>query len=122
MNIKLDYDKKWSKVQRELRNHIWLLKKLNVNSILVWKTKKGYHVEAIIPGSYDQKDILLFQVLLGSDRNREILNTLRSLRLNDSMNFLFDRKIFFHGKNVTYRTRKRKRGLETWLIRKILNE
>jgi hypothetical protein len=70
------------------------LKRLGLIRIEASHTRNGHHVEAIIEKDLDGKSIVVAQLLLGSDINREIYNFLHHLdgELPDQWNKLFDKK------------------------------
>ncbi len=76
--IKLDYDNITVKdVQLIFHHRAWLLKSLECVGLECHETTNGYHVKAILLGEYDPKEVMLIQMLMGSDINREIYNFLR---------------------------------------------
>lgn len=76
--IKLDYDKILSKdVCLIFEHRAWLIKYFEVERIRAFSTKRGYHVRIDIKEELDDRDVILLQMLMGSDIHREIYNFLR---------------------------------------------
>jgi hypothetical protein len=93
--IKLDYDKiEFSDVKMIFQHRGWLIKFLRMESIAISKTKHGYHIRIAIKKHLGDKEILLTQILLGSDINREIYNLCRVLNgeITRNWNRLYDKK------------------------------
>ena len=116
--IKLDYDCEWRIVQRVFKERGWLLKRLGITSLLVFQTKKGFHVMVDIKTKLDQFEILYVQMILMSDSNREILNFLRYKKYGDSKNFLFDSKNFLRDYKIVS---SRMRVMKPRLAKELLN-
>jgi hypothetical protein len=68
----------------------------------VSKTRKGYHVRIKIQKKLDDRDLLLLQILLGSDINREIYNFVRQQNgeLLKNWNRLYDKKHIILGTKI----------------------
>lgn len=93
--IKLDYDGiGFNDVKQIFTHRGWLVKYLKVETLIVCKTKHGYHIRISIKKHLGDKEILLTQILLGSDINREIYNLCRVLKgeLTRNWNRLYDKK------------------------------
>jgi hypothetical protein len=93
--IKLDYDGiEFSDVKQIFTHRGWLVKYLKMESMTVSKTRHGYHLRISIKKHLADKDLLLVQILLGSDINREIYNLCRILNgeLTRNWNRLYDKK------------------------------
>jgi hypothetical protein len=93
--IKLDYDGiEFNDVKQIFEHRGWLIKYLKLESCLVTKTRHGYHLRISVRRHLVDKDLLLIQILLGSDINREIYNLCRILdgELTRNWNRLYDKK------------------------------
>lgn len=77
--LKLDYDNITVKdVQLIFHHRAWLLKYFSILEIEAFETKNGYHVLVTVDEDIDPRDVMLIQILLGSDINREIFNFIRN--------------------------------------------
>ncbi len=93
--LKLDYDGITEKdVELIFYHRGWLLKRLGMEKLEASHTKNGHHVEVQIAKDLDGKEIIVAQLLMGSDFNREIYNFLHHLdgETPDQWNKLFDKK------------------------------
>ncbi|MCD6432010.1 hypothetical protein J7L33_04860 [Candidatus Bathyarchaeota archaeon] len=95
--IKLDYD---YKDQRKIIEEMDLIRKMlgrmfNLKSFEVKETRRGYHVKLKIEPliNLDNKDIIIIQLLLGSDKYREFFNWIRVKGNQKHWNVLFDQKV-----------------------------
>jgi len=72
----------------------WLVRKLGLVSLEAASTTHGYHVEAVVNADLRPQDVILAQMLLGSDIHREIYNFLHHLdgEMISQWNKLFDKK------------------------------
>jgi len=121
--IKLDYDCPFSRGREIMQERGWLLLKLDLLNLQVYKTKRGYHVYANIKSKLKQFEMLLIQSLLDSDFNREILNFLRAHKKGNAGNYLFDFKSFWTDYNLkSHRERVRKPLLEKQLLNIMKNK
>lgn len=106
--LKLDYDFTDAiKLRRLFRDNRYIFKKLGlkVSKLKVFNTLNGYHVYIILKNKdLNDYDILILQILLGSDKQREIFNfqRLRSKIFKDKWNVLFSLKIAYKGSNIGY--------------------
>lgn len=101
--LKLDYDDiTFNDVELIFAHRGWLLKKLGWYRLDVAKSKHGYHVEVDVSLELDPREVILVQVLLGSDIHREIYNLLHHLDgdLVETWNKLFDKKFIILGTRV----------------------
>lgn len=101
--IRLDYDKiEFSDIKLIFEHRGWLVKYFNLNSVEVCKTRKGYHVKIVITKQLEPRDILLLQILLGSDINREIYNFVRQQNgeLLKNWNRLYTKKYLVLGTKI----------------------
>lgn len=108
--LKLDYDDiTFHDVELIYAHRGWLLRRLGLEDLRVAKSKHGYHVEADVSQELDPREVVLVQVLLGSDIHREIYNLLHHLDgdLVETWNKLFDKKFLILG------TRLKPNGGET---------
>ena len=77
--LKLDYDTITVRdVQMIFHHRAWLLKYFKIVAMECWETRKGYHVKVTVEEDLDPRDVLLIQVLMGSDINRDIFNLIRN--------------------------------------------
>lgn len=91
--LKMDYDNiTWNDVLLIYKHRSWLLRKLKLRKLEVSTTVHGYHVRAWIEEKLKPAEIILAQVLLGSDIQREIFNFIRAHRLEQAWNKLFTKK------------------------------
>ena len=100
--IKLDYDTKFDTMKYIFEARGWVLKKLNFKpeSLLVWKSRKGFHVVVEVEHQLTEEQIIMIQCLMQSDVSREILNALRLIKDGNSRNFLFDMKVKFKNEKI----------------------
>ncbi len=76
--LKLDYDNITTKdVQLIFEHRGWLIKYFGIVEVQAFDTKKGYHLRITIEADLDPRDVLLLQVLMGSDIQRDIYNFIR---------------------------------------------
>jgi len=76
--IKLDYDMITTRDIELIFNHRgWLMKYFGYYNLETTETQKGYHVRFNTIKYVADDDVLLLQILLGSDIQREIYNFIR---------------------------------------------
>jgi hypothetical protein len=76
--LKLDYDGiTYADIQQIFKHRGWLVKALGFRQVEVGTSTHGYHVRISIDKKIQDRDILLAQILLGSDINREVYNFIR---------------------------------------------
>lgn len=93
--LKLDFDGITEKdVELIFYHRGWLLKRLGMSKLEASHTKNGHHVEITLSRELEPQDIIVAQLLMGSDFNREIYNFLHHLdgEMPDQWNKLFDKK------------------------------
>jgi len=98
--LKLDYDDiTFRDVELIFMHRGWLLNRLGLEAVRVAKSRRGYHVEADVTNALDPREVILVQLLLGSDIHREIYNLLHHLDgdLIETWNKLFDKKYIILG-------------------------
>lgn len=90
--IKLDFDK--PSYPNTFFERMWVLDRLNIDiqRILIRRTPHGYHIKIEIRQDLDDIDILILQLLLGSDYRREFFNYQRIKAGVKNWNILFDKK------------------------------
>lgn len=101
--IKLDYDKITSRdVCLIFEHRAWLLKHFGVLNVRAFSTKKGYHVRIEIEEDLEYHDIILLQMLMGSDIHREIYDFIRAHagQLVDKWNKLYTKKYLVLGTKI----------------------
>jgi hypothetical protein len=101
--IKLDYDKiTFQDVTLIFEHRAWLLKHLGLDHVEVFKTRKGYHIRAHLNKTIEDRDILLIQILMGSDIHREIYNFIRIYdgQLIRDWNKLYTKKYLILGTRI----------------------
>lgn len=95
--LKLDFDKKFDRRGFFKRLHV-LMKlfnfKIKINEEK--KTRHGCHIRLWMSKKFENKDIVFFQLLLGSDWRREMFNYYRVLKNVKHWNVLFKRKYDSH--------------------------
>jgi len=76
--LRMDYDGiSFDAVKQIYQHRGWIIRFFKLIYVDVSTTRKGYHVRIKIEKKLDDRDILLLQILLGSDINREIYNFVR---------------------------------------------
>lgn len=98
--LKLDYDGIQEEDVAKIYYHRgWLLRKLGLVQLQASSTARGYHVEAEVMADLPPEDIILAQILLGSDIYREVYNFLHHLdgQMVGQWNKLFDKKFIILG-------------------------
>jgi len=101
--LKFDYDKiLFQDVELIFEHRGWLLKYLQVDHIEVFTTRRGYHVRAFIKTKLSDRDILLVQILMGSDIQREIYDWVRlhDGKLLEEWNKLYTKKFLVLGTRI----------------------
>ena len=101
--LKMDYDKITTRdIQLIFHHRGWLLKSLGVLSVGAWETKNGYHVLVAVEKDLKPEQVLLIQILMGSDINREIYNLLREVdgQLMKVWNKLYTKKYLILGASI----------------------
>jgi hypothetical protein len=100
--LKIDIDSKTIS-QRQVNRMDWIIAffRLDILDIKLTESRKGWHIEFIIQNPINDYEIVLLQLLLGSDWKRECFNLLRvhsGKFKNQSWNILFKKKwrIRFH--------------------------
>lgn len=99
--LKLDIDvKEFNFVEfAEHLNFVLGVMGLQATDIEVCGTKKGYHIRIILDRELEEaKDIIILQLILGSDRNRELFGYRRVLNNVINWNVLFNKKTTKQGK------------------------
>lgn len=95
MKIKLDFDSKgidFEEMNKKIR-YLMVLLQIQKVEVDIKETVKGFHVYINTMGfNLKPKDILICQLILGSDRNREMFNYGRILNNEDNWNILFFEK------------------------------
>lgn len=114
--IKLDIDTK--KYPADQIDHvIWYLKNYNPKlefQIERFQTHKGWHVRIKVNSYLSDKDILISQLLCGSDYKRELRNYVRILSgkfKNQEWNVLFCEKMKYDKKSGKLRTISREKAV-----------
>lgn len=106
--LKLDYDDIGFKdVELIFHHRGWLVHRLSRGcsvpcshpTVQVARTRHGYHVEIDVCAPLDPREVILVQILLGSDVHREIYNLLHHLdgELVATWNKLFDKRYIILG-------------------------
>jgi len=99
ITVKLDYD---TNNVREILERMSILEVMigrmfEIESFKIKRSpsKRGYHVKLLIKPlvKFDKRDIVILQLLLGSDRKREFFNWLRVRGNLKHWNVLFDKKL-----------------------------
>lgn len=93
MMLKIDIDKK--ELSCEFDNKLKTLLRLwgmNKAHVTIKGTYKGYHIYVLLPESLSDKDIIIAQLVLGSDVWRELFNYERVLLNEEDWNILFKEK------------------------------
>lgn len=101
--IKLDYDKITTRdIQLIFHYRAWLLKYFGIRKVECYETKRGYHVLVDIEEKLNPRDVLLIQLLMGSDIHREIYNFLRKFEgeLIEAFNKLYTKKYLILGTKI----------------------
>ena len=76
--IKLDYDQITTRdIQLIFHHRGWLIKYYGIVSKEATQTTNGYHILIIVEADLDPRDVLLLQILMGSDIQRDIYNFIR---------------------------------------------
>ena len=96
--IKLDYDRITTRDIGLIFEHRgWLFKYFGMKTLDVSESPKGYHVRIDTELYVADDDVLLLQILMGSDINREIYNFIRKyegLKI-ETWNKLYTKKMIF---------------------------
>ena len=101
--IKLDYDKITSKdVGLIFEHRAWFLKSFGIERVRAFQTKRGYHVRVDVEEYLTPEEVLLVQMLMGSDIYREIFNFLRKRdgKLIENWNKLYTKKYLVLGTKI----------------------
>lgn len=94
--IKLDYDVITTRdIMLIFEHRGWLIKWFGIYEVKCTQTNKGYHVRIETKKRIDPRDVLLVQILMGSDIHREIYNFIRMEggELMKSWNKLYTKKL-----------------------------
>jgi len=76
--IKLDYDQITTRdIQLIFHHRGWLIKYYGIVSKEAYQTTHGYHILIKVEADLDPRDVLLLQILMGSDIQRDIYNFIR---------------------------------------------
>jgi hypothetical protein len=76
--IKLDYDNITTRdIQLIFEHRGWLIKYFGILKVQSFITDRGYHVLIVIERDLPPEDVLLLQILMGSDIQRDIYNFIR---------------------------------------------
>lgn len=76
--IKLDYDNITTRdIQLIFEHRGWLIKYFGIVGVETYETDRGYHILIIVEADLDPRDVLLLQILMGSDIQRDIYNFIR---------------------------------------------
>lgn len=108
--LKLDYDGiDEDDVARIFYHRGWLLDELGLVKLEASKTARGFHVAVEVQATLTDADIILAQILLGSDLYREIYNFVHHAngQLASQWNKLFDKKFIILGtqlKEISHET------------------
>jgi len=109
--LMLDLDGKFGKRKKNLlaKKLVLLSKYFNfeVKNLMVKPTKRGWHVRIEVDRELDDRDVVFFQLFLGSDWRREFWNWLRVKHNWKPYNVLFKEKYRFKGKNLILVSRER---------------
>lgn len=101
--LKLDYDNiDEDDVALIFYHRGWLLRKLGLEIIETANSTHGIHVEATVSKNLRPENVILAQILMGSDIYREIYNFLRNCdgELISQWNRLFDKKSIILGTRI----------------------
>ena len=101
--LKLDYDKITTRdIQLIFHHRGWFLKSLGILSVGAWQTTKGYHVLVAVETYLKPEHVILAQILMGSDINRDIYNFLREIdgQLMKVWNKLYTKKYIILGAKI----------------------
>jgi hypothetical protein len=101
--LRMDYDGiSFEDVKQIFQHRGWIIRFFKMVYVDVSKTRKGYHVRIKIQKKLDDRDLLLLQILLGSDINREIYNFVRQQNgeLLKNWNRLYDKKHIILGTKI----------------------
>jgi hypothetical protein len=107
IELKIDIDKKDKRDFMRRYQALYRYFRFNLIDYEIAETRKGYHIRLIIdfPFKVTSEEIVLLQLLLGSDWKREMLNYLRVKNGIDDWNKLFIAKyrIYKKGNKVKFR-------------------
>jgi len=94
--IKLDLDSE--NELNEFLNRAWIIKYLgiSVKDIEVYDTKHGYHIYIYTDNIFTNVDIIILQLLLGSDYRKEFYSYLKLKNGSSNFNVLFERKYVYN--------------------------
>jgi len=112
--LKLDYDGIQDvDVAKIFYHRGWFLRRLGLERLEASTTARGFHVEATLTCELAPEDVILAQILLGSDIYREVYNFLHKLdgQMVGQWNKLFDKKFIILGtalKEVSHETPNQK--------------
>jgi len=107
IELKIDIDKKDKRDFMRRYQALYRYFRFNLVDYEIAETRKGYHIRLIIdfPFKVTSEEIVLLQLLLGSDWKREMLNYLRVKNGIEDWNKLFNVKyrIYKKGNKVKFR-------------------
>jgi hypothetical protein len=107
IELKIDIDKKDKRDFMRRYQALYRYFRFNLVDYEITETRKGYHLRLIIdfPFKVTSEEIVLLQLLLGSDWKREMLNYLRVKNGIEDWNKLFIAKyrIYKKGNKVKFR-------------------
>jgi hypothetical protein len=107
IELKIDIDKKDKRDFMRRYQALYRYFRFKLVDYEITETRKGYHVRLIIdfPFKVTSEEIVLLQLLLGSDWKREMLNYLRVKNGIEDWNKLFNVKyrIYKKGNKVKFR-------------------
>ena len=101
--LRMDYDGiSFDAVKQIFQHRGWIIRFFKLDWVDVCETRKGFHVRIKINKKLDDRDILLLQILLGSDINREIYNFVRQQNgeLLSNWNRLYTKKWIVLGTKI----------------------
>lgn len=85
-----------NKNEEEINRFLWALGILKdyvpFKDVIARETRKGFHIYIKTANALNPTEIMLYQQLLGSDRNRELFNFIRFKRGHKKWQVLFKRK------------------------------
>lgn len=104
--IKLDYDFKGKKQLKQVfidNQYIFYKLKLKLIDLKLYETKKGYHIYITIKNNIPDLDIIILQLLMQSDFQRELFNyqRVKSGLFKKKWNVLFSEKQDYNNKIIS---------------------
>ena len=109
--LKLDFDtKSFALVLREFTRAKYLnWRVFGAQNVRCCKTARGFHVQVFCGRHFEFKELVFFQALMGSDKNREYLNWCRAKNgLNEKWNYLFVKKYKIVGRGKAFKVSEEK--------------